>query len=246
MKYLLSLILILVLSIPGRAQLDTKSQADSAYAREDYRTALALYHKAKPSAAVMYNMGNCYYRLDSIARAILCYERARMLSPGNEDIQYNLTMVRSKTTDKLVPHYEFFFIAWYKAATHWMSVDSWAIFAIVCFVFSLISFIIYLFSPLGKVRSWGMGFGIAFVFLCALSNLFAYSQRYAMEHRTTAVIMTNICSVKSTPSSTGKTLFELHEGTCVEVTDDTLPGWYEIELLNGKKGWAQTSALEII
>ncbi len=245
-KHILSLILFVALSMPAAAQADSKALADSAYAKEKYEEALKLYEQAKPSAAVYYNIGNCYYRLNRLAPAILYYERAHLLSPGNGDIQFNLTMARSKTVDKLVPRHEFFFVGWYRSLCHIMSVDSWACLAVSCFFAALVGLLLYLFVQRERVRRIGMASAVVLLLLCAFANLFAYSQRSAQLHRTSAIVMTNTGSVKSTPSASGKDLFVLHEGTRVEITDDTLQGWYEVELQDGKKGWIEAQLIEII
>ncbi len=245
-KYILSLILSMALTMPVVAQGDTKALADSAYAKEKYEQALKLYEQANPSAAVYYNMGNCYYRLNRLAPAILYYERAHLLSPGNSDIQFNLTMARSKTVDKLVSRHEFFFVGWYRSLCHIMSVDSWAYLAVSCFFAALVGLLLYFFVQRERVRRIGVASAVVLLLVCAFANLFAYSQRSAQQHRTSAIVMTNTGSVKSTPSASGKDLFVLHEGTRVEITDDTLQGWYEVELQDGKKGWIEAQLIEII
>ncbi len=246
MKHILSLMLCLALSLPAVAQSDCKALADSAYTHEQYEEALQLYQQAKPSAAVYYNMGNCHYRLGRLASAILYYERAHLLSPGNGDIQFNLTMARSKTVDKMVPRHEFFFVGWYRSLCHIMSVDSWAALAVSCFLAALVGLLLHLFVQGGRVRRASLASAVVLLLLCAFANLFAYSQRSAQQHRTSAIVMTNTGSVKSTPSASGKDLFVLHEGTRVEITDDTLQGWYEVELQDGKKGWMEARLVEII
>ncbi len=223
-----------------------RAQADSAYSAEQYQQALDLYRKVKPSAAVYYNMGNCYYRLDSLAAAILYYERALLLSPNNDDIQFNLTMARGKTVDKLVPRSEFFFVDWYRSLCHVMSVDSWACLAVAAFVVALVCLLVWMFGAEGRWRSASAGLAAVLLIVCLLSNLFARSQRYALENRTGAIVMANTFTVKSTPSASGKDLFVLHEGTRVELIDDTLEGWFEVQLEDGKTGWIQRSAVEVI
>ncbi len=245
-KYILSLILSITLAMPAMAQSDSKALADSAYAKEKYDEALKLYEQSTPSAAVYYNMGNCHYRLNHLAHAILYYERAHLLSPANADIQFNLTMARSKTVDKMVPRHEFFFVGWYRSLCNIMSVDSWAYWACASFLAALIAIMLYLFVYAERVRRIGIVSAVVLLLVCAFSNLFAYSQRSALLHRTSAIVMTNTGSVKSTPSASGKDLFVLHEGTRVEITDDSLQGWYEVELQDGKKGWIEAKLIEII
>lgn len=52
--------------------------------------------KSKPSAKVLYNMGNCLYRMGELPKALICYERAQRLSPRDSDILENLNLVRRK------------------------------------------------------------------------------------------------------------------------------------------------------
>ena len=58
--------------------------------------------------------------------------------------------------------------------------------------------------------------------------------------------MTSSAVVKSTPSSSGTDLFILHEGTRVEIEDDTMSEWVEIRMSDGKEGWLQRAEIEII
>ena len=65
-----------------------------------------------PIRTLYYNLGNAYYRMDDITHAVLAYERALLLSPGDTDVRFNLQMARSKTIDKIVPESEMFFVTW--------------------------------------------------------------------------------------------------------------------------------------
>ena len=85
----------------------TKIQADSAYNNNDFVKATELYEtileNQGESADIYYNLGNSYYKMDNIAKAILNYERALLLNPGDSDIRFNLELAQSKTTDKVIP-----------------------------------------------------------------------------------------------------------------------------------------------
>ena len=103
--------------LPFMAVAVTKAQADSAYQQEHYQQAAQIYEqllKRGESADLYYNLGNAYYRMDDITHAVLAYERALLLSPGDADVRFNLQMARSKTIDKIVPESEMFFVTWYR------------------------------------------------------------------------------------------------------------------------------------
>ena len=58
--------------------------------------------------------------------------------------------------------------------------------------------------------------------------------------------MRSAASVKSTPSKNGTDLFILHEGTRVNIIDDTMRGWREIRVADGKSGWIELADIEVI
>lgn len=243
------LLLALMAWLPSDAGAITKANADSAYARQQYQQAIKDYEELLHdgvSAELYYKLGNAYYRTDNITRAVLNYERALLLSPGDGDIRFNLQMARSKTIDKITPESEMFFVTWYHALVNIMSVDGWARTALVSFALAIVLALAYLFSARIWVRKVGFFGGLAFIAVFILANLFAYQQRQELVNRTGAIIISSAVPVKSTPSKSGTDLFILHEGTKVEITDGTMRGWKEIRVADGKEGWIETSKIEII
>ena len=242
-------VLLLLLMLPLAASAATKEKADSLYAAEHYQEAAKQYEallKQGVSSDLYYNLGNCYYRMDDITRAVLNYERAQLLSPGDRDIRLNLQMARSKTIDKIVPESEMFFVTWYHSLVNLMSVDGWARMALVSLVIAIILALAYLFSDRIWLRKVGFFVGLLFLVVFALSNLFAYQQKQALVERSGAIVIRSAATVKSTPANNGTDLFILHEGTKVTITDNTMKEWREIRVADGKEGWLPTKDLEVI
>ncbi len=247
MRSILSVILLSFGLFAHASDADSlKVAADSAYAREDYKEAASLYSQIEPSAAVCYNLGNCYYRSDEMAKAVLWYERAAMLNPSDGDIRFNLGMARSKTIDKVTPKHELFFVSWYGTLVNMTSVDTWGRVSILFFLLALVSLALCIALSSVALRKLSFSAFVILLALTAFGNVCAYSQRYRLLHRTGAIVMDASAVVKSTPSASGNDLFVLHEGTKVEIKDSTLKGWYEIELADGKVGWIESKQLEII
>ena len=242
-------VLLFLLILPMTSGAVTKAEADSAFVHERYQQAAKDYEallKKGVSADLYYNLGNCYYRMDQITQAVLNYERALLLSPGDKDIRFNLQMARSKTIDKITPESEMFFVTWYRSLVNVQSVDSWARTALISLFVAIVLALLYLFANpvwLRKVGFFG-GFLLLLVFL--VSNLFAWQQKRNLTHRSGAIIIKSAVNVKSTPSKNGTDLFILHEGTKVTITDTTMKGWKEIRVADGKEGWLETSEIEII
>ena len=227
----------------------TKAEGDSAYMRNDYASAIQIYEallKKGEAAEVYYNLGNSYYKADDIAKAILNYERALLLQPGNADVRANLEIARSKTIDKVVPVPEIFFVAWTKSLINSLSVNAWAKLGIVFFILLLISFSLFFFSKQIVWKKSGFIAGMIFLFFVVLSNVFASQQKSELMNRNNAIILSPSVTVRSTPSESGTSLFVLHEGHKVEIKDNSMREWKEIRLEDGKVGWVPTSTIEVI
>lgn len=227
----------------------TKAQGDSAYMRNDYASAIQIYEsllKKGEASEIYYNLGNSYYKADDIAKAILNYERALLLQPGNADIRANLEIARSKTVDKVASVPDIFFVAWTKSLINCLSVDVWAKLGIVFFILLLVSFSLFFFSKQVVWKKSGFIAGVIFLVFVILSNIFASEQKNELMNRNKAIILSPSVTVRSTPSESGTSLFVLHEGHKIEIKDNSMREWKEIRLEDGKVGWVPTSALEII
>jgi tetratricopeptide (TPR) repeat protein len=244
-----AVVLLFLLLVPLSASAVTKAQADSSYVQEHYQQAARQYEallKQGVSADIYYNLGNCYYRMDNITQAVLAYERALLLSPGDEDIRFNLQMARSKTIDKITPESEMFFVTWYHSLVNMQSVDAWARLALIALAIAIVLALAYLFASPIWLRKVGFFGALAALLLFLGSNVFAWQQKRGLDHRTGAVVIRSAVNVKSTPSRNGTDLFILHEGTRVTITDSSMKGWKEIRVGDGKQGWLETKEIEVI
>ena len=244
-----SAVILLMLLLPVGAHAVTKAEADSAYVRGEYQQAIKDYEallKNGASADLYYNLGNAYYRSENITRAVLNYERALLLSPGDRDIRFNLQLARSKTIDKIVPESEMFFITWYHALVNLMSVDGWARTAIFALALVIVLSLVYLFSGQIWLRKVGFFGGITMLALFVLANVFASQQKQSLMHRKGAIVVSSSVTVKSTPAMNGTDLFILHEGTKVSIKDGSMKDWKEIRLADGKEGWIKSKEIEMI
>ena len=227
----------------------TKNNADTEYQKGNYQQAIRDYEeilKNGESAEIYFNLGNAYYRTDNITKAVLNYERARLLSPGDDDINFNLQFARSKTIDKITPESEMFFVTWYKSLVNFTSVDNWAKTGILCIVMTLLLVLLYLFGPQLMLRKIGFFGGLAFFVIFLLSNLFAFQQKQALDNRTGAIVISPSVNIKKTPAKNSADQFVLHEGTRVDIIDKGMTDWRCIRIGDGREGWIETKAIEEI
>ena len=236
--------------VQASAPVVTKAQADSAYINNDFASAVYLYENILTnqgeSADVYYNLGNSYYKMDNIAKAILNYEKALLLNPGNGDIRFNLELAQSKTVDKVTPMSEMFFITWTKSLINTMNEKGWARMGITTFIIMLAALALYFFSKKIALKKTGFIVAVSMLLVCIVSNIFASSQKTDAQNHDTAIIMAPSVTVKSTPNEGGTELFILHEGRKVNIKDNTMREWKEIQLEDGNAGWVPASVIEII
>ena len=234
---------------PGDAQGNMNKVYDAAMnAITQIADTMKKSRQPKPLAVLLLLMllGNCYYRMDNMTHAVIAYERALLLSPGDKDIRFNLQMARSKTIDKITPESEMFFVTWYRALVNIQSVDAWARLALIALALAIVLALAYLFAERIWLRKVGFFGALALLVVFVVSNLFAWQQKKAIDHPTGAVIISSAVNIKSTPSKNGTDLFILHEGTRVTITDRSMRDWREVRVGDGKQGWLETKDLEEI
>ena len=224
--------------------------ADSAYAAADYAAAIHIYehllHTQGEAAAVYYNLGGAYYKAGDIARSILNYERALLMEPSNEDIQFNLELARSKAVDKNAIVTELFFVRWWKQFSAILSADGWAKCGIICFILLISCLTLFIFSKKSKTKKIIFIFALLSAIGTIVANVMATNQKEVMVLRENAIIMEPSVTIRSTPSVNGTELFILHEGKKVKIKDDSMKEWKEIEIEDGNIGWLPASAIERI
>ena len=242
-------LLTLLFLFPTTIQAVTKQDADAEYSKGNYQQAIKDYEellKAGESAEIYYNLGNAYYRTENITRAVLSYERALLLNPADDDIRFNLQMARSKTIDKITPESEMFFFTWYRSLVNLMTIDGWAHLAIASIILTLILALVYLFAGHLTLRKIGFYGGVLFLIIFLLSNLFAFQQKQMLMKRNGAIVTAPSVTIKKTPEANSADQGVIHEGTRVDIIDDTMRDWKEIHLADGREGWIPATQIEKI
>ena len=231
------------------AQEEDIKNAETAYAAEHYDQATELYESLLKnygaSAELYYNLGNAYYKSGKIAQAILNYERAILIRPGDSDIRFNLDMVRQQTVDKIEPLQEFFLKKWIRSVQNLISVDYWATIGIAGFVLFIGCLVLFFFSKWMYLKKVGFYLGILLIVTVIIANIFACNQKKYLENRHGAIIFSPTVTVKGSPDNSGTDLFLLHEGTKVFIRI-SVGDWNEIVLEDGNIGWINKKDIVII
>ena len=242
--------LLLMLPLGGRAAEPAGAlweQGVSAYSEGRWQDAadswMQIAGSGQESASLYYNIGNACFKQGDKAHAILWYERALKVDPSYDDARVNLEFVRSQIQDRIEEVPEFFLEAWGRKMCWTLSSNVWAVICLILFGGALACLLLFLLSRGGR-RKLGFFLGLALL-LCSLLSLdFAFWQRSDALKHDTAVVTEAVSEVKSSPGS-GVSLFVLHEGTKVKILE-TVGGWNNIELSDGRQGWMPASNITVI
>lgn len=224
-------------------------RANTAYLNGDYHEATEIYgeilDRGLSSMKLYYNLGNSCFKEGRLGEAILYYNRALRLAPGDEDIRYNLRVAESRTKDRIEQIPEFFLTSWVRSVRHSMSCTAWSVFSLVALAAALGLFLLYLLARRMSLRKTGFYGTMVAVVLFVATTWLAMGERREMLDDTQAVVMSLSTAVKSSPDKSATDLFVLHEGTRVEITN-RLEGWCEVTIADGKKGWLESKNIETI
>lgn len=204
----------------------------------------AILNKQKVSAAVYYNLGNAYFKLNDVPNAILNYEKSLKIDPNDEDVKNNLELVNLKTIDKVESKPELPITNWWKSLLNSNEIDEWAMKSIYLSFTALALLILYLFFS-GFAKRIFFFSGLFTILLSVIFYFMGSHQRSLHLHGTEAIIFSTNVTVKGSPEDDGTRLFVIHEGTKVKILKN-LDDWSEISLMNGNKGWVKTDVYKVI
>ena len=228
---------------------DKFNQGVSYFSEGNYDEALKvwtdIYNTGYRSANLNFNIGNAFFKLNKIPEAILYYERACLINPLDEDIDYNLQIARTLTVDRFQEIPELFFVKWYDFVSKILSTNSWAKISLSCFLLSLLLLSLYIYSSRYRQKVLGFWFAVIFLIISLTAMAFSIRNNSLVYHSNKAIISSPLISGKSSPDNSGTDLFVLHEGTKVSV-EDAVGDWLEIRLSDGNKGWVPVNSLNII
>jgi tetratricopeptide (TPR) repeat protein len=214
--------------------------ANEAYLKGDFASAVEGYQRivddGYASADVQYNLGNAQHALGKLGPAMLAFERARRLDPGDEDAQLNLEKCRRELVDKVAG----------QAGEPFVDRVS-TLAAPNAVALSFLGAWLLLWGGLVARRFLGAGSWSAALALLGLAASVPLGtllglQAYRDSSRHEAVVVAPVVKVFEGPSEHSKISFELHEGTSVRVVDRD-GNFAKVRLSNNLEGWADAAAV---
>jgi tetratricopeptide (TPR) repeat protein len=222
---------------------DDLQKAQEFYREGDFEQASVLYlsveKKYLQNPYYHYNLGNCYYKMDKIGKAVASFYRAFYLLPRNEDIRKNLSLALHSSGETLVAgglplvlHKLYFYFSFSELkGFFWLSLWVWVVSMILYFGFSKGHKFL---KPVVMVVS-------VFVLCIGLWLTVRYSTKADL-----AVVSEPSVAVRSGPSESFAALALLGEGKLL-VVGSLKDDWYEVEVKGQAiKGWVKKDLLEVI
>ena len=266
MKNIVLLILIFAIAGCGLGKAFDYAKADSAYLNKNYEEAVSLYSEAinreGVSAGLLYNLGNAYYSLGKDGEAMICYERAKKLAPGNTEINQNLNYLATKVTEankgelkgkagNVEPDQGSFLDNFYEMIAIDTQSNNWAVFAIMAFILFLCAMALYMFTPNVLARKTGFFSGLVFLGFTVVFIIFAFIGAREYTRADKAILMDFTTQLKDQPAETSKaSSIPLHKGTKIMVLESKKGEdgneWLKVKLNSDNVGWVKKEKLEII
>lgn len=250
MKKYIYLLLVIFTSV-GFSQTFQKELigANQLYKSGNYKEAITVYetviHQGYHGASLYYNLGNAYYRSGQFGMAILCYEKASQITPGDEDVQHNLAIANSKIVDKVDVVPKFFLFSWWEAFENLFHPQGWKRFMFAVYLLLIFTIGIFFTAKKASVKKYSFFGGVSILFIFILSVVLFQTKQHQLEYYKYGIVLDQVVNVKSSPDAKSSDAFILHEGIKVKV-EDKLEGWNKIRLSDGKIGWLETSTIGII
>lgn len=214
------------------------------YAEGKYSEAIEEYSRiveeGYENGGLYYNLGNSYFKIGDIGRAILNYERAKRLIPRDADLESNYRHARSLVEGQTyTPNYNFV-MRFIRNMFSQFTINE--ITLLLSIIFVIVTVILIAAVYIGPKRN--LIITIAILGLVFVVGVIALNQKSGAIGKE-SVVVTESTEAKFEPFDRATTHFTLYEGMKVNKIIDK-EDWYKIKRLDGKAGWIKKTSLEVI
>ena len=223
--------------------------AEVLYQDERYEEAAEAYEAMRAQGfedgALYYNLANAYFKAGRLGLAVLNYERALALMPGDADTRANLTFANELIADAVEPPPLPLLIRWAVDLYRRLRPGVAARILTVSFLLAGITVTLLVADRWSDLRSFVLASVLVFGSISVLSVLALATKLVTASKTVEAIVLTENAYVRSGPGEANPRLAEIHEGLKVRVLSER-EGWYQVSLANGLTGWMQQDNVETI
>ena len=248
---------ILTMLITGGFIVDNSAQEPAAlfneankYAEnEEFSKAAETYQQllktGVQSAEIEYNLANTYLRMNELGEAILHYERAALLAPGDADIAQNLRLARERIESDIAPTPTFFLADTWNGLQDSLSSGLWSVLFLLVLAAAVGGFILWQLGTERTRRKQGFFAGVGLLPVALILFLLASGKARKEYNSGLGIVMTNKVALHAGAEENSPVIRELREGMKVKVSDN-INNWYKVKLVNGEEGWLAKDVFELI
>jgi len=216
--------------------------AGALYGEERYQDAAAEYERllagGYESGPVYFNLGNAYFKLGDVGRAVLSYERARRLAPRDPDVLANLAYARESSgdTDDAPLYARLLF-----PLAERLSADEILLLASAAYTLLVLALVVARLVPRLQrpARAAALGCALALVPLVTGG---AYRLASIDLPRVGVVVARAETPVRFEPSASGTEHFRVRPGGMLRLLARR-EGWAQVARRDGARGWITQDAL---
>jgi hypothetical protein len=246
---------MIVAMLPARSIADDSlnsifKNADNDFWNGEYEKARTAYDRLEKlgveDAALFHNLGTVYARLGKLGTAVLYYEKALRLDPGQDDARYNLSVIREFIARKAGEAGRDADLApasgpWRTTLDRFSSKGAATIF-LICHL--------CLFAVLGirrfalkEMQRLSLGVLAGVLFVLTVSTFAVALGKWHQDTREQEAVITKegAMDVLEGPGSSVKR-YAIEEGSRVQVLE-TRGQWVHLKDVDGRDGWAASSNL---
>lgn len=249
-KRIIAIVFLAIFAFPGSAasrQAADESfyEANEAYKLDEFDKAIKLDEsitsKGLSSANLYYNLGNAYFKRGDMGKALLNYERARRLKPGDSDILANYQYAKSQMKQQDMTEKRAFVLRWLDFRMSYITLKQNVMIAFLFYCIIIAYFIVArVFKKYNNYSTFILPV-LCFVLIIILVPLFHKIKNLNQG----AITISKITDARFEPSADAPVNFPLYEGMKVYILR-TQGSWQKVKRPDGKIGWVKASAVELV
>lgn len=224
-------------------------EANGAYTAGNYAIAIekyeAILNQKVFSKELYFNLGNSYYKMDKIGKAILNYEKALRIATSDGDIKNNMYIAKSRIVEDIEPVSNIFLVRWWRALRGGLSPNTWSITGLLFLWIGIGGLAYWLLGEERLIKKRGFIVGTVLIPLSILPFLLARDATSVANIDYMGIITTKEAPYRSSPDTNTPPVSMLHEGIKIQILDK-IGQLIKVRLPNGEEGWLEEMAVERI